>query len=54
MYLDDLIGLTVHVPNIDNASRLECLLAIHTNSRPENLPEPIPWEEMATLARLKA
>ena len=44
MYLDDLIGLMIDLPNLDNQEQVECapLLAIHTCARPLLNNEPIP------------
>ena len=44
VYIDDLIGLTVEIPNSKNVARLEraTLLALHTIARPVHPDEPIP------------
>ena len=56
MYLDDLIGLTIDIPNTDNRARAERapLLAIHTCARPVLAQEPTPRETMAAKRKLKA
>jgi hypothetical protein len=56
MYLDDLIGLGIDIPNTDNRTRAERapLLAIHTCARPLLPKEPIPCTPMAAKPKLKA
>lgn len=56
MYLDDLIGLTIDLPDTDNRLRAERapLLAIHTCARPILPEEPTPREAMAARNKLKA
>lgn len=56
MYLDDLIGLGIDLPDTNNIQRSERapLLAIHTCARPIHASEPIPRENMASLQKLKA
>ena len=56
MYLDDLIGLTIDLPDTDNRPRAERapLLAIHTCARPVLPQEPTPRETMAAKNKLKA
>ncbi len=54
VYIDDTIGLTVNLPDADNADQMEraSLLAIHTAARPVDYHEPIPCNEMAAKAKL--
>ena len=56
VYIDGTIGLCVDVGNSDNYSRLEnaILLAIASAARPVHEAEPIPREEMESLAKLLA
>ena len=56
MYLDDIIGLGIHLPNTNNRSRSERapLLAMHTCARPIHPNEPIPRQDMASRTKLKA
>ncbi len=56
MYLDDLIGLGIDLPNTDNRIRAERapLLAIHTCARPLLPQEPTPRKTMAAQRKLKA
>ena len=56
MYLDDLIGLGIDLPNTDNTIRSERapLLGIHTCARPIHPNEPIPRQNVASLNKLKA
>jgi hypothetical protein len=56
MYLDDLIGVGIDIPNTDNRARAERapLLAIHTCARPLLSEEPITRETMAAKRKLKA
>jgi hypothetical protein len=56
MYLDDLIGLTIDLPDTDNRLRAERapLLAIHTCARPLLIQEPTPREAMAAKNKLTA
>jgi hypothetical protein len=54
VYINDTIGLTVDLPDTDNADRMESapLLAIHTVARPVDHHEPILRDEMAAKAKL--
>ena len=56
VYIYDTCGLTVKEEQSDNILRLEraILLAIYVTSRPMDVNEPIPQEEMAMLNRLIA
>ena len=56
MYLDDIIGLGIDLPNSDNTLRSERapLLAMHTCARPIHPAEPIPRQDMAARNKLKA
>ena len=50
------MGLTVDIPDSDNAIRLEqaILLTIHVTARPLHISELIPREEMTALVKLIA
>ena len=54
IFINDLMGATVDLPDTDNATRLEraLLLAIHILARPLQSDEPIPRETMAALNKL--
>ncbi len=56
MYIDDLIGLTIDLPDTDNTQRAERapLLAIHACSRPSHIHEPIPRHQMVSTKKLEA
>jgi len=56
MYIDDLIGLSINLPNTDNIVRAKRapLLAIHACSRPILESEPIPCHLMVSNKKLKA
>ena len=56
MYLDDIIGLGIDLPNTNNKLRSERapLLAMHTCARPIHKEEPIPRQDMASKNKLKA
>ena len=56
VYIDNTNALGVDLQNTNNSIRLEnaILLAIHVAARPIHPEEPIPREEMATLAKLLA
>jgi hypothetical protein len=56
MYLDDLIGLGIDLPNTNNIKRSERapLLAIHTCARPLHANEPIPRQHIVSLQKLTA
>lgn len=56
MYLDDLIGIGIDLPNTDNIQRSERapLLAIHTCARPLLPKEPIPRQTLAAKNKLEA
>ncbi len=56
VYIDDTVGLTVNLPDTDNADWMERapLLAIHTAARPVDHHEPISHNEVATRAKLSA
>ena len=56
MYLDDIIGIGIDLPNSDNTLRSERapLLAMHTCARPIHANEPIPRQAMAARNKLKA
>jgi hypothetical protein len=54
VYINDTIGLTVDLPDTDNANQMERarLLAIHMAVRPVDHREPILRNEMAAKAKL--
>ncbi len=54
VYIDDTIGLTVDLPDTDNADRMECAphLAIHMAARPVDHHKPILRNKMAAKAKL--
>ena len=56
MYIDNIIGLTINLPNTDNVKQAERapLLAIHACSRPVHAEEPIPRQQMISKKKLKA
>jgi len=56
MYLDDLVGMCIDLPDTNNLTRAERapLLAIHTCARPLLPEEPTPRESMAAERKLKA
>jgi hypothetical protein len=56
MYLDDLIGLGIDLPNTSNIKRSEAapLLAIHSCARPMHQHEPIPRTHMISKTKLDA
>ena len=56
IYVDDIIPLTVGLPNTDNMSRCECaaLLAIHATVRESHPNDPSPREFMESRAKLTA
>ncbi len=56
IYIDDTTGLTVDVPDTDNASRMEAAipLAIKVAAHPNDPNEPIPRKPMVAKDKLKA
>ena len=56
MYLDDLVGLGIDIPNTNNKQISETapLLAIHTCARPLHKDEPIPRTAMVSRPKLDA
>ena len=56
MYLDDLIGLGIDIPDTNNTKRSESapLLAIHTCARPLHEDEPIKRTPMVSRPKLDA
>ncbi len=56
MYIDDLIGLTIDLPDTNNMQRAERapLLAIHACSRRTHIHEPNPRNPMVSTKKLEA
>lgn len=56
MYLDDIIGLCIDLPDTSNIKRSQAapLLAIHSCSRPIHDQEPLPRDPMESTNKLKA
>jgi hypothetical protein len=56
VYINDTVGLTVNLPDTDNANQMERapLLAIHMAVRPVDHRKPILHNEMAAKAKLSA
>jgi len=56
MYIDDLVKLTIDLPDTDNIVRAERapLLAIHACCRPTNESDPIPCHPMVLSKKLRA
>ena len=56
MYIDDLIGLTIDLPDTNNIKRADQapLLAVHACSQPNHPNKPIRRHPMVSTKKLKA